>query len=174
MTTTAAATEWVSVAEAAVRLDVDPKTIQRRLAPGHRRHLRSRVGNRGTEVEVPAKATTAEVAGALTLHAEREIQLAGTIVASVERERRTMRSLALCAAAAAVVASISAGAIWRSAALREATLVGRMAEAERLEVALQEAEAGARYWRQVAIEERTARTLGQVSYIVRPDLLAAD
>lgn len=124
------ATEWVSVAEAAVRLEVDPKTIQRRLAPGHRKHLRSRPGQRGVEVEVPAKTTTAEVASALTVHAEREIQLAGTLVASVERERRTMRSVALIAASVAIASVAALAGLWNAHAQQTATLAIAKAEAE--------------------------------------------
>lgn len=124
------ATDWVSVAEAAVRLEVDPKTIQRRLVPGHRKHLRSRPGQRGVEVEVPAKTTTAEVASALTVHAEREIQLAGTLVASVERERRTMRSVALIAATVAVASVAALAALWHAHAQQTATLAITKAEAE--------------------------------------------
>lgn len=168
------ATEWVSVAEAAVRLEVDPKTIQRRMDPGHRKHLRSRPGPRGTEVEVPAKTTTAAVANAMTLHAEREIQLAGSIVASVERERRTMRGVATASASAAVVAFVGLAALWNSYAQQGAALAVASAEAETKTEELARAEELARHWRTVAHEERTARTLGQVSYILRSDLLAAE
>ena len=176
------ATEWVSVAEAAVRLEVDPKTIQRRMDPGHRKHLRSRPGPRGTEVEVPAKTTTAAVANAMTLHAEREIQLAGSIVASVERERRTMRGVAIGSAATAVVAFAGLALLWNAYAQQGAALALATASAEQAEslassraTEIAAAEESARYWRTVAQDERTARVLaGQSSYIVRPDLLAAE
>jgi len=158
------ATEWVSVAEAAVRLEVDPKTIQRRMATGHRKHLRSRQGVRGTEVEVPAKATVAEVANALTVHAEREIQLAGSIVASVERERRTMRLVAVACAGVAVVALSGLAVLWGIHAQQNAelALAGQRAElAERTaahrEAELATAEESARYWR------AAAQVTGQVS-----------
>ena len=177
----ATATEWVSVAEAAVRLEVDPKTIQRRMEPTHRRHLRSRQGPRGVEVEVPAKATTAEVATALTLHAEREVKLAGAIVSAVERERRTLRGMAGLAAACAIVAVGGLAALWHAHAQQGAALALAEAKAKVADdlageraAALADATAAARHWRIVAEEERTARTLGQVSYIVRPDLLAAE
>lgn len=170
----ATATEWVSVAEAAVRLEVDPKTIQRRMDPGHRKHLRSRPGPRGTEVEVPAKTTTAAVANAMTLHAEREIQLAGSIVASVERERRTMRGVAVATASAAAVALAGLALLWNAYAQQGAALAVATAEAETKTEELARAEELAQHWRTVAHEERTARTLGQVSYILRPDLLPAE
>jgi len=163
---TTTATEWVSVTEAAVRLGVDPKTVQRRLEPTHRKHLASRQGVRGVEVEVPAKATAVEVANALTVHAEREIQLAGSLVASVERERRTMRSMALVAAGIALASVAALAALWLSyaqqgAALRIATDRWQEAgeRAHRFQVERQGAEMDAQYWRGIAEEERMARQM---------------
>lgn len=182
---TTTATEWVSVAEAAVRLAVDPKTIQRRLVAGHRRHLASRPGPRGVEVEVPAKTSTAEVATALTVAAEREIQMAGTLVASVERERRTMKTVALTSAGMAVAALVALAALWNAYADQGAALVIAKAGASRMErvereasmtaTALTAAQASARYWQGVAERERERREAdGQLSYILRPELLARD
>lgn len=160
------ATEWVSVTEAAVRLGVDPKTVQRRLEPTHRKHLASRQGVRGVEVEVPAKATAVEVANALTVHAEREIQLAGSLVASVERERRTMRSMALVAASIALASVATLAALWLSyakqgAALRIATDRWQEAgeRAHRLQVERDLAQMEAQSLRVAAEDERLARQM---------------
>lgn len=186
------ATEWVSVAEAAVRLACDPKTIQRRLKPGHRRHLPSRPGPRGMEVEVPAKASTAEVANALTVAAEREIRLAGTLVASVERERRTMRTMARASTVAASAAVAGLAVLWHlhtqqgaaltvananATALREAmdrwqraatsaeALVDQATEAQRILMADRDR------WRAIAEEEMEARTVeGQSLLLVPPSV----
>lgn len=184
-----AATEWVSVAEAAVRLACDPKTIQRRVKTGHRKHLPSRQGLRGLEVEVPARASTAEVANALTIHAEREIQLAGTLVASVERERRTMKTVAVSSVLTAAAAVAGLAVLWNlhiqqvaaltvaraeiTAAKIEASTERERAIASRADVA--EAEESARYWRTVAEEEREYRTIaGQSFVMLPPELLAAE
>jgi hypothetical protein len=178
------ATEWVSVAEAAVRLACDPKTIQRRMKAGHRRHLASRPGPRGVEVEVPAKASTAEVATALTIHAEREIQLAGTLVASVERERRTLRTVAVLTSAVSAAAVAGLAILWHAhtgqgAALaiaraendqvrREAQQARQAADAKSAELA--EAEDAATYWREVARQERESRTIAGQSFVwLEPD-----
>lgn len=171
-------TDWVNPTEAAVRLGVDPKTIKRRLVLGHRKHLESRRGTSGIEVAVPAKSTVGEVATALTVHAEREIQLAGSLVASVERERRTMRGIALASSGLALAAVACFAALWFIHAELNAELLIARADAkravdhaERESVGREAAEHDARFWRSASEDERLDRLLPD---IFKPGFLAAE
>ena len=89
----AATTEWVTVAVAASRLGVHPRTVERRAASGK---LTARRAADGTvQIELPAEASkpTAEaVADVLAVQADRQIQLAGAIVGASERELATVRA----------------------------------------------------------------------------------
>lgn len=86
-------TEWLSVAAAAARLGVHPRTVERRAASGKLTARRAADGS--VQIEMPAepsKPTAEAVADVLAVQADRQIQLAGAIVGASERELATMRT----------------------------------------------------------------------------------
>lgn len=108
-------TEWLSVAAAAARMDVHVRTIERRAAAGKLTTRRAADGTVQIELpSEPSKPTAEAVADVMAVQADRQIQMAGAVFATSERELATVRD-------ELTIIRTSARHAWRTVAVLAAT-----------------------------------------------------